>query len=230
MFQIAGVQKTTLLDYPSKVAAIVFTQGCNFRCGYCHNPDLLEYKNSAKNISPENFFEFLKKRQGKLDGVVITGGEPTLQPELYDFIIKIKELNFCVKLDTNGTNPEIINKLLLNNLLDYIAMDIKAPLDKYQQITSAKVNLDNIKKSINLILNSKIDYEFRTTVIKSQLSFDDFESIGKIIKGAKKYYLQKFVSSNIYNKNLTNSQTYTNDEFDKICKKLTNFVDYVSYR
>jgi len=229
LFKIAGVQKTTLLDYPSKVAAIVFTQGCNFRCGYCHNPELLEQNKNTK-ILLDSFISFLKTRQGKLDGVVITGGEPTLQPELYDFILKIKELNFCVKLDTNGTNPEIINKLLLNNLLDYIAMDIKAPLDKYRQITSVKVNLDNIKKSINLILNSKIDYEFRTTVVKSQLSFEDFEKIGQMINGAKTYILQKFIYSKIYNRNLINEQTYSNEDFQTICKMLNKYVHYVSYR
>ena len=137
MFIIGGIQKTTLIDFPQKVAAIVFTQGCNFRCGYCHNPELIETCHSelvSEAFSNEKIFSFLKTRIGKLDGVVITGGEPTIQKDLYDFVKKIKSMGFSVKLDTNGTNPAIIEKLIKENLLDYIAMDIKAPLNKYQQI------------------------------------------------------------------------------------------------
>ena len=149
MFIIGGLQKTTLVDFPQKVAAIVFTQGCNFRCGYCHNPELLSIK-EQNDYNTEQFFEFLKTRQGKLDGVGITGGEPTLQSGLYDFVRKIKDLGFAVKLDTNGTNPAILEKLLQDNLLDYIAMDIKAPVEKYSEITGVKVDTEKIKKySIN---------------------------------------------------------------------------------
>ena len=136
MFIIGGVQKTTLIDFPGKIAAIVFTHGCNFRCGYCHNPSLLLNKEKVvNNYTTKDFFSFLQTRIGKLDGVVITGGEPTLQSGLYDFIKEIKQMGFAVKLDTNGTNPDVIEKLLNDNLLDYIAMDIKAPLEKYSQIT-----------------------------------------------------------------------------------------------
>ena len=152
---IAGLQKSSLIDYPEKIACIVFTQSCNFRCGYCHNPELFEQRKPL--ISTEAFFEFLKTRQNKLDGVVITGGEPTLQKDLNEFISEIKNLGFLVKLDSNGTNPNIIENLINKNLIDYVAMDIKAPLNKYEQITNTKVNTENIKKSINLILNSNID-------------------------------------------------------------------------
>ena len=137
MFVIGGVQKTSLVDFPHRVAAVVFTQGCNFRCGYCHNPLLLPKSNSeldSESFTKEKFFAFLKTRIGKLDGIVITGGEPTLQSGLYDFIKEIKQMGFDIKLDTNGTNPKIVEKLLSDNLLDYIAMDIKAPLEKYPQI------------------------------------------------------------------------------------------------
>ena len=172
MFIIGGIQKTTLVDFPGKVAAIVFTQGCNFRCGYCHNPELLEHSKNS-DFNKNDFLDFLKTRIGKLDGVVITGGEPTLQKGLYDFIKEIKSLGFAVKLDTNGTNPIIVEKLINDNLLDYIAMDIKAPFDKYTKITGVGVDIENIKRSIELIKNSSVDYEFRTTVLKSQLSLMD---------------------------------------------------------
>lgn len=229
MFKIAGIQKTTLLDYPTKVAAIVFTQGCNFRCGYCHNPDLLE-QNKNTDFLPENFISFLKTRQGKLDGVVITGGEPTLQSGLYDFIKQIKQLDFAVKLDTNGTNPKILKKLLSENLVDYIAMDIKAPIEKYSEITGINVNTNNIKTSIDLIIKSLTEYEFRTTVLKSQLSFEDFDKIGQTIKGANLYYLQKFVPNKIYNEKLNSDTTYNNDELQTICNHMKQYIKEVTYR
>lgn len=226
---IGGFQKTTLLDYPEKIAALVFTQGCNFRCGYCHNPELLQ-AGHCKFISESYIFNFLKTRQGKLDGVVITGGEPTLQDGLYDFIKRIKELNFSVKLDTNGTNPNILERLINDRMLDYIAMDIKAPFEKYENITNTKVNKEAVRKSIKLIMESSINYEFRTTVIKSQLSFKDFEKIGKLIQGAKKYYLQKFVPSKIFDDKLKYEKSYTDEEFMLICGNLMKFVNIVEFR
>ena len=227
MFIIGGLQKTSLLDFPKKIAAIVFTQGCNFRCGYCHNAELLDFSADAK-VKEDEFFDFLKTRKGKLDGVVITGGEPTVQSGLKDFVLKIKDLGFEVKLDTNGTNPKVLNEL--NGLIDYIAMDIKAPFSKYEMITGVRVNIGNIKESIDFIMSSDIDYEFRTTVVKSQLEFGDFEEIGKQIKGAKKYYLQKFVPSKIFDKKLIDETTYSDEEFKLICDNLKKYVEFVDFR
>lgn len=227
-FIIGGLQKSSFLDYPGKIACIVFSNMCNFRCGYCHNPELLT-KNEPVLTVPA-FFEFLNSRKGKLDGVVVTGGEPTIQEGLFDFIKNIKELGFDVKLDTNGTNPGILFKLLKKNLLNYAAMDIKAPLEKYPLITHAKCDISKIQKSIDLIMNSGIDYEFRTTVVKSQLSVDDFIKIGKIIHGAKRYYLQKFVPSKILDQGLMGEATYSDEEFKYICGLLRNDIYNVSYR
>lgn len=228
-FIIGGVQKTSLLDYPDKISAIVFTQGCNFRCGYCHNPQLLNSKNDI--YAPDVFFEFLKRRQGKLDGVVITGGEATLQPDLKLFIQRVKELGFLTKLDTNGTSPAIVKNLMEENLIDYIAMDIKAPIKKYQLITNSKIDTKKIEESINLILNSNIDYEFRTTVLPSQLKIEDFEEIGELINGAKKYYLQKFVvQSEILDTNLKTEDNYTNEEFAQIIEILNKYVKFIEVR
>ena len=214
---IGGLQKTSLLDFPEKIAAIVFTVGCNFRCGYCHNPELI---NGGAKI--EDVFEFLKTRQGKLDGVVITGGEPCLQKDLPEFIKQVKELGFAVKLDTNGSFPEMLEKVLPD--LDYVAMDIKAPLEKYSQIVNVDVDTSKILKSIEILKNGGVDYEFRTTVVKSQLSYEDFEKIGQLIQGAPRYYLQKFVVSKILDKSLENEKTYSTEEFERIIDILKSYV------
>lgn len=214
---IGGLQKTSLLDFPEKIAAIVFTMGCNFRCGYCHNPELI---NGEAKI--EEVFEFLKTRQGKLDGVVITGGEPCLQKDLPEFIKQVKELGFAVKLDTNGSFPEMLEKVLPN--LDYVAMDIKAPLEKYSRIVNVDVDTSKILKSIEVLKNGGVDYEFRTTVVKSQLSFEDFEKIGQLIQGAPRYYLQRFEASKILDKSLENEKTYSTEEFERIIDILKSYV------
>lgn len=225
--QIGGVQKTSLLDFPDKISAIVFTQGCNFRCGYCHNPELIVLRNEPA-WTTAGFFELLETRKGKLDGVVITGGEPCLQNDLIDFIKDVKSMGFLVKLDTNGTFPDKLQKSL--PYIDYIAMDIKAPLDKYSEITRVNVNCENIQKSIDIIMNCGIDYEFRTTVLKSQLTFGDFEKIGQLIKGAKKYYLQKFVASKTLDESLMNEITYSNEEFEEIISLLNLNINNVVLR
>lgn len=214
---IGGLQKTSLLDFPEKIAAIVFTMGCNFRCGYCHNPELI---NGEAKI--EDVFEFLKTRQGKLDGVVITGGEPCLQKDLPEFIKQVKELGFAVKLDTNGSFPEMLEKVLPD--LDYVAMDIKAPLEKYSQIVNVDVDTSKILKSIEVLKNGGVDYEFRTTVVKSQLSYEDFEKIGQLIQGAPRYYLQRFEASKILDKSLENEKTYSTEEFERIIDMLKSYV------
>lgn len=226
---IGGVQKSSLLDFPDKISAIVFTQGCNFRCGYCHNPKLLK---PCENLvwTEKSFFDFLKSRHGKLDGVVITGGEPCIQKDLKLFVRKIKELGFEVKLDTNGTLPQVIEELLYENLLDYIAMDIKAPLEKYKDITNTYIKPSVIKKSIDIIMNSGIDYEFRTTVLKNQLSYDDFGKISALIKGAERYYLQRFAASEIWDKSLMCEKTYTDEEFKKIIELLSLNINFVELR
>ncbi|MDR1168816.1 MAG: anaerobic ribonucleoside-triphosphate reductase activating protein [Heliobacteriaceae bacterium] len=227
-FSIGGLQRSSLLDYPGKISAIIFTLGCNFRCGYCHNPELTTL--SAPKISTQECFEFLKTRQGKLDGVVITGGEPCLQSGLIDFIREIKSFGFLVKLDTNGSFPDVIEELIEKKLIDYIAMDVKAPLYKYPLIVNSPVDTEKIKQSIRLILNSGIDYEFRTTAVKSQLSFKDFEQTGKLIKGAKKYYLQKFEPSKILDKALMSEKTYSNEEFEYIRQKLLRQIERIGIR
>ncbi|MBP8017018.1 anaerobic ribonucleoside-triphosphate reductase activating protein, partial [Candidatus Gracilibacteria bacterium] len=196
--QIAGIKKTSLLDYPGKIATIIFTLGCNFRCHYCHNPDFVlpEKIKLIKDdlITEKAFFNFLEKRVGFIDGVVITGGEPTLQKDLYEFIKKIKKMGFLIKLDSNGRDPKILKRLIKNKLVDYIAMDIKNPIKKYKKIVNINLNLPAYEESIKIILNSDIDHEFRTTVVSGHHTKKDIENIGKLISGAKAYYIQNYES------------------------------------
>ena len=186
--QIGGLQKQTLIDYPGHLAPIIFTNGCNFRCPYCYNKSLVE---GTANLMPvEKVFSFLKERQNLLDGVVVTGGEPTLQKDLLDFLEKIKDLGYDIKLDTNGSNPEKLAMAINQNLVDYIAMDIKGPIEKYDKIAGVKIDKDKIKKSVELIKEFS-HHEFRTTVAPSFLKEEDFKKIARWLKGAQKYYLQQ---------------------------------------
>ncbi len=189
---IKGLVKTTLIDYPAKVACTVFLAGCNFRCPYCQNPDLVASYDGLPMIPQEEVFEHLKSRKKWLDGVCVSGGEPTLNKELPEFLRKIKNMKLLIKLDTNGTNPEMLKKLLDEKLLDYVAMDIKAPLERYEEVVKAKVDLEKIKKSVEMIQNSGIAYEFRTTVVPGLLSSEDIAEICNWLRGSKRYYLQQF--------------------------------------
>lgn len=191
---IQGLQKLTVLDFPGQVACIVFTAGCSFRCPFCHNATLV--KAEGDNISEEEVLAYLKKRHGILDGVVITGGEPTIQKDLKEFIIKIKNLGYKVKLDTNGYHPEVLEDLLNDGLVDYVAMDIKNSKDKYA-VTVGLQNIDilRIERSVELLKNCNIPYEFRTTTMEELHSEEDIKSIAEWLKGAKKYFLQSFKDS-----------------------------------
>ena len=193
---IQGLQKLTLLDYPEKVACTVFTAGCNFRCPFCHNASLVidTYKN--KEIPSEEFFDFLKKRQGILDGVCVTGGEPLIQHGIEDFLRRIKELGYAVKLDTNGSFPDKLARIVEAGLVDYVAMDIKNSQESYgRTIGIEDYDLRNIHRSVQYLLGDAVPYEFRTTVVRQFHQGSDFESIGKWIRGARHYYLQQFVDS-----------------------------------
>ncbi|MCQ2441218.1 MAG: anaerobic ribonucleoside-triphosphate reductase activating protein [Clostridia bacterium] len=193
---IQGFQKMTLLDYPQRVACTVFTGGCNFRCPFCHNASLVTDINLKSAFSEDEILDFLKKRQGVLDGVCITGGEPLLQPDIKQFIIKIKSLGYKVKLDTNGSFPEKLKELIDEKLIDYVAMDIKNAKEKYP-ITAGitKDIMPSIEKSVKILLENRVEYEFRTTVTAQHHTVEDIENIAKWINGAKKYFLQGFVDS-----------------------------------
>lgn len=228
--QIAGLQKSSLVDYPSKIAAVVFTLGCNFRCPYCHNPNILTAVSTNRLFDEAAVFDFLKTRKGKLDAVVVSGGEPTLQKGLSEFFKKLKELGFLTKLDTNGSSPKILEYLIKEELLDYVAMDIKAPIEKYKEIARINIDTNNILKSIEILKDSKTGYEFRTTTVKSQLSFEDFEKIGKMLCGTENYYLQKFKPDITLNPDFAKEKTYTDEEFLKIKTMLLKYIKNVHIR
>jgi len=194
--RIGGFQRFSLIDYPGKISAVVFTQGCNFRCPYCHNPELVNFNEKATLITTSYILDFLMERKDFLDGVVITGGEPTLQANLPHFMKELKSMNLSVKLDTNGSRPHIIKDLVSHKLVDYIAMDIKGPLRKYARIVRRSLNLEDIKNSIEIIMNSGLHYEFRTTLLPCLHSEHEIHDIGRLIEGAEHFCIQKFNPKN----------------------------------
>ena len=191
--QIHGFSKTTLLDYPEHIAATVFTGGCNFCCPFCHNGELVLDPGCQPVVSEEEVLAYLKKRQGILQGVCVTGGEPTLQKDLKEFLQKIKELDYPVKLDTNGYRPGVLWELLREHLIDYVAMDIKASRENYASAAGLKqIDLSRVEESIGILKSSGIPYEFRTTVVKGIHTVEEFESLGRWIAGCPVYYLQSY--------------------------------------
>ncbi|MCT4596497.1 MAG: anaerobic ribonucleoside-triphosphate reductase activating protein [Vallitalea sp.] len=190
---IKGFAKTTLLDYPGHIASTIFTGGCNFNCPYCHNGDLVLDFHNMSNISEQEVLTHIKKRSSIIDGICISGGEPTLQHDLLDFMEKVKFYNLKIKLDTNGSNPHIIKQAYENNLVDYIAMDIKNSKQKYSVTCDKNINIDKIQQSIDYIIDCGINYEFRTTIVKEFHTENDIIEIGKWLNGSKQYFLQQYV-------------------------------------
>ena len=228
--KIGDIQRFSLIDYPGRICATVFTQGCNFRCPYCHNPELVIPSLYSEGITDDEVFAFLKKRRGKLDAVNITGGEPTLQPDLIEFIERIRSIGYMVKIDTNGSFPEVLRELIDGKLLDYIAMDVKAPFEKYGEVTGSSIAPENIAESIKLIMDSGIDYEFRTTIAKTLLTETDIEKIGMLTGGASCHVLQKFVPSKTLDPGFMNEDTYTDDEIYSMKEKMERLVQSVIIR
>ncbi len=228
---IKGLQKTTLLDFPTKVACTVFTSGCNFRCPFCHNASLVLKQDNSDTVNIEAFFDYLKKRKGILDGVCITGGEPLLQKDIKEFISQIKELGYAVKLDTNGSNSKTLIELVNSKLVDYVAMDIKGSPDKYSLIcgTDMERYMNDVCESVNFLLSRPCDYEFRTTVVRELHSNDDFNAIGKWISGANKYFLQQFKDSGDLIAN-NNFSAYNKEEMEELLAIVKNFVPNAELR
>lgn len=225
--RIAGLQKLTLLDYPGNIAALIFTKGCNFNCGYCQNSSLI-LNDGEELIDEKEVFTYLEKRKKILDAVVISGGEPTIQKDLKEFIIKIKNMGFKVKLDTNGYNPNLLGELIEDNLLDYVAMDIKADLNNYEKIACKKINTNNILRSINILKESNISYEFRTTVIKGIHDTKMILNILDIIGTESKYYIQNFEESeNVLDKSLSG---FSKEELQELKERIKRKHELISVR
>ena len=222
---IDGFQKLTLLDFPDTVACIVFTKGCNCKCPFCYNSPLVLDKTKTSNYTDDEIFNYLEKRRGLIDGIVVSGGEATLQKNLKEFISRVKMMNFKVKLDTNGTNPDVLKELIECNILDYVAMDIKNCFDKYEMTIGTKKDFqDDIKKSIEILKKSNIDYEFRTTIVKEFHTISDIKKILKYIDGSK-YFIQNYQDNeNVIKKGL---HSFSKEELiiinNELSKEFTNF-------
>lgn len=223
---IGGLQKFSLIDYPGKISAVVFLSGCNFRCGFCHNPELVvrELVKSQKPIPEKDFFEFLKSRAGKLDGVCVTGGEPTIWLDLPEFLEKIKKLGFLVKLDTNATNSEMIKRLISSGLVDYFAVDIKNSPEKYKKTVKDKVKIKDIEKTLKMIASRDIHLELRTTVVPGLIAKEDFVRIKKWLEGlgilseVSLYAIQQFRPLKTLDKEFEKIKPYLEEELKEMAK------------
>ncbi|MDD2696858.1 MAG: anaerobic ribonucleoside-triphosphate reductase activating protein [Candidatus Pacebacteria bacterium] len=232
MIEIGGIQKTTLIDYPGRIAATIFLIGCNFRCPFCYSAELVlpEKIKLQPRISEKEFFDFLGERKGLLEGIVICGGEPTIHKELPDFIKKIKESGFLVKLDTNGSNPRMLRELMDKKLIDYVAMDIKTCREKYDKATGVRVKISDIEESIGMLKEGRTDYEFRTTVVPTVHSKEDILRIAEWIGPAKKYYLQSFRPEKTIDPKFENVKPYPKEFLLEIKKEISKFFDICDVR
>ncbi|NMC43100.1 MAG: anaerobic ribonucleoside-triphosphate reductase activating protein [candidate division Zixibacteria bacterium] len=227
---IGGLQHLSLIDYPGVPCAVLFTRGCNFRCHYCHNPELVVPEQFGQEVPLAEVYGFLKLRQGKLQAVCVTGGEPTLHLDLPDMLRKIKSLDYLVKLDTNGSQPEFLERMFDDELLDYVAMDIKAPLADYEKITGVHLPQERLARSIEAIITSGIEYEFRTTIVTSLTTKDDIRHIARTIRGARRYYLQAFVPTKMLDSRLRNEHRYSSEELTQLAKELETDVQLCGVR
>jgi pyruvate formate lyase activating enzyme len=231
MLRISGLERSSLLDYPGKISAIIFTHGCNLKCPYCHNPELvIEGFEQSGSFSEEEILNFLESRKGKLDALVITGGEPLVQSDLLPFIRKVKEMGFLIKLDSNGTFPDRLKDFIDTGLIDYVAMDVKYPKVGYVKNSMIPGVAKKIERSIKIIMDSGLDYEFRTTYVKPLHSLESAEGIGKMIKGAKNYYIQNFRPGKTIDPTLTKKNSFTTKELEQIKKTIEKYVENVQIR
>jgi len=228
---VRGFIENTLLDWEGKIAAIIFLPGCNFRCGYCHARHLLEPDLSDEAIPLEAVLQSLRHNRGWVDGVVISGGEPTLHRDLPDLIRLLREEGLGVKLDTNGSRPDVLERLLCEGLLDYVAMDIKAPLDEtYSVVAGIPVDVEMIRRSVSLLMGGPVPYEFRTTVCPTQMGAGEIERIARAIRGAARYYLQAFRPVNCYDRAFETIRPYNADEMRSLCRVAAPFVAHCAVR
>lgn len=226
---IYGLQKLSLLDYPGKVSATIFTGGCNLRCPFCHNASLVTHLSDVERVDNEELFDFLEKRSGILDGICVTGGEPLLQPDIYDFLRRVKSIGYSVKIDTNGCYPDKLRQIVGAGLVDYVAMDIKNSIESYPKTVGIPgFDVSAVQESVEFLLSGAVDYEFRTTVVKELHDSSDFVSISQWIKGAKRCYLQSFTDSG----DIIGSQlsAYSKEQLEVFADILRQTVDNVELR
>ncbi len=227
---IGGLQKSTLIDFPGRLAATVFLSGCNLRCPWCYSKELVlpqDIKTQPK-IPEKEFFDFLEQRKELLEGIVICGGEPTIHKDLPDFIKKIKKMGYLVKLDTNGSNPKMLKNLIGQKLIDYVAMDVKLPKERYQEVLG--VDVKNIEASIKILKEGRVDYEFRSTIVPTIHTKEDVIEMARWIKGAKKYYLQNFLPEKTIDPGFERQRPYPDEDLLAIKKAIFPFFEICEIR
>jgi pyruvate formate lyase activating enzyme len=227
LVEIKGLEKFAPKDYPGMIASTVFLGSCNFRCPYCHNAELVLNPGDIPTFPMEYFVEFLDSRKGWLEGVCITGGEPLLHQGLEDFLSFLKQRNLSVKLDTNGSFPSRLARLFQMNLLDMVAMDVKAPLEKYEEVVRARIKEQDIRESIQIILNSGVDYVFRTTIVPGLVGQEELVKIGRMLQGAKVFQIQRFVPANTLDPSFEQRETFSKEEILAMAKKIEGFFNEV---
>lgn len=231
---LSGITKLTLLDFPGKTACIVFTAGCNFRCGYCHNPEFVlpeRLKEIEKGFIPEDvFFRFLERRKSLLQGVVITGGEPTLHPDLEEFIAKIRALGYAVKLDTNGNRPDVLRRLIENGLVQYVAMDFKTSFDRYPTLSGLGASAAAVEESFHLLKEGTLPYEFRTTLVREIHTEEVLEAMRQSLEGASRYFLQPFRNEIVLDPKFETMSAFSEGEMEFLAEYFAPMVGEIGIR
>ena len=230
MIGIKGFEKNSLIDYPGKMCSVVFVGGCNFRCPFCHNKNLVIGHEILPNIPIDDILRYMISKRKWVDGVCVTGGEPTIHSDLPLMLKKFKSKGFLVKIDTNGTNPRMLNRIISDGVVDYIAMDIKAPMQRYEDVAKARVSKDDLQLSIDIIRNSGIGYEFRTTVVPILHTVDDMVSIGRWLQGSKRYVLQQFRPGNNLSEDFSGTKPYEEKTLKEMAEKVRPYFGEVEIR
>ncbi len=237
--EIKGFLENSLIEWEGKIASVIFLPGCNFRCPWCHVPDLAFYPENLETVPFRQVEEVIRGQQGWLDGVVISGGEPTVHASLPEFIEQIKDRDVLVKLETNGSHPEMLRELIEDGLIDSVAMDIKNAVEsvklkveskKYEKTVGMRIDVGKIRESMDILMKGNIDYEFRTTVVPAFLSEKDIEEIAKSIRGAKKYVLQQFVPENAYEEEMMRLKPYSREKFEEMARRAGAYVEECQVR
>jgi pyruvate formate lyase activating enzyme len=227
---IKGLQKISLIDFEPYACCVIFTAGCNFRCVFCHNKDLVLNPEKLETIENEEFYQFLEKRKMWLDAVCISGGEPTLHKDLPEHIARMKSMGFKVKLDSNGTNPDMVEHLIKNRLIDYVAMDIKETPEKYEEIVQVPADLEKIKRSVTLLMQHNVPYEFRMTMVPTIVTHKDILQIGQWLTGAHKFYVQQFSNKICLKKALEKVGPFTVNTLEEFRTILAKYIKHVEIR
>ncbi len=226
--EIKGLIKTSLIDYPGRISSVVFFGGCNFRCGFCFNPSLVLHPDSLPSVPEEEVFSYLRKRKKWIDGVVLLGGEPTLQPGIQDFAEKLKKMGFLVKLDTNGSNPKIVKEMIESGLVDYVAMDVKSSPEGYERLGLGRF-ADRVFETAGILMKSGVEYEFRTTAVPGVVDEEDVTRIGERLRGGKRYFIQQFRPENTLSPEFSR-EPYPKERLERMVELARPFFGFVGLR